>query len=161
MREEAGHDSVEALDALLDVLDKRARDAEGDSADAADQRWAIRRRHARYPFRCECTVRFPSWEPGVVSELSGHTRNISRGGVGLLVKRLFAGGDVIEIQLHAKQSEAPSYLAGEVRFCRYAGRGHYEVGLALKIASKKPVFSDRPALAAALAQSLRDAEFPE
>ncbi len=39
------------------------------------------------------------------------------------------------------------FMGGLVRFCRYAGRGYYELGIELKAAASEPIFSSNPILA--------------
>jgi Tfp pilus assembly protein PilZ len=82
----------------------------------------------------------------VVSELPGRTRNISRGGLGILVRRTFAIGEAIEVEIESPE-RGPFFMAGRVAFCRYAGQTYYEVGIALKSAQASPIFSVNPALA--------------
>lgn len=132
------------LDYVLDELDFRARPprAERDQED-----WTCKRRHPRYPFRSGCVVRFLPAGSWAISELPGRTRNLSRGGIGLLVRRTFAVGEPVELEIHTRQRPR-MFMAGVVSFCRYAGRGYHEVGLTLKFAGPQPVFSDDPKAAA-------------
>jgi len=132
------------LNRLLDELDIRAKSDLAKADDGAY--WVCQRQYARYPFRMPCTVRFLPSGSFTVGELPGRTRNLSRSGLGLLVRRVFAVDDPVEVQVNMPD-RGPMYLAGLVRFCRYAGRGYHELGLTLKAASPDPVFSGSPVLA--------------
>jgi len=61
----------------------------------------------------------------------------------LLVRRVFAVGEALELEIHVP-GRPKMYMAGLVTFCRYAGRGHHEVGVSLKAAQSKPIFSVSP-----------------
>jgi hypothetical protein len=150
------------LNDVLDELDLKAQRAQSEGpADKKGEYWSCQRRNPRYSFRCDCTARFFATAARDIATLPGRTRNLSRGGVGLLVKRPFAAGEVLEIELVKHATQAPTYLGGEVRFCRYAGRGYYEVGLALTAAGQAPIFSKNPLQAMKMLDWVRNARFPE
>jgi PilZ domain len=150
------------LDELLNELDRHAEQAETElSAGKQTQYWLCQRQGTRHRFRCNCLVRFFASAAREIGALPGRTRNLSRRGVGLLVRRPFTDGEVIEMELGKRPSQAPTFLAGEVRFCRYAGRGYYEVGVALKSAQNEAIFSGNPAAAMQTLEWVRKAKFPE
>ena len=127
----------QALNSLLDELDTKAQQEH--VARRSDDPWVCQRRHPRYPFRAKCIVRFlPAGSP-TVPELPGRTRNLSRSGVSFLVRRVFAVGEAVELEIHPPQ-RSDIYMAGLVQFCRYAGQGHYEVGVSLKAVQTTPIF---------------------
>ena len=128
------------LDALLDQLDLGARQAR--TGEEVGDKWACHRKSPRHPFRAKCTVRFPSGGFDQITELPGRTRNLSRGGLALLTRRMFLMGDPVEIEIRPL-GKPVMFLAGVVTFCRYAGQGHHELGIALKMAGDEPIFSDR------------------
>jgi len=149
------------LDGLLDELDRQANEAQTNlSADAAGTGPLCQRRAPRYRFRCNCLVRFFASAAMEIGALPGRTRNLSRGGLGLLIQRPFAPGEVIEVELGRCPARGRAFLAGEVRFCRYTGRGYYEVGVTLKAASDEAIFSRNPALAMTAFDWVRNAKFP-
>jgi len=134
----------EALDFLLDDLDVKSEQKQGEDADNAY--WVCQRRHPRHLFRVSCTIRFLAGGKSTVSALPGRTRNLSRSGIALLVRRVFAEGEPIEVEITVPKRPR-TYMAGLITFCRYAGRGYYELGVELKVASPEPIFSRWPLLA--------------
>lgn len=142
----------EALDALLDDLDVKAGQKEGEDAD--DAYWVCQRRHPRHPFRVRCVIRFLAGGGSTVSTMPGRTRNLSRNGIALLVRRVFARDEPIEVEINVPDRPR-TYMAGLVTFCRYAGRGYHELGIELKAASPAPVFSREPLLAIRTLEWLR------
>jgi hypothetical protein len=134
----------ETLDLLLEELDAKGRQQH--VGENADDYWVCQRRHPRYAFRADCVVRFLSGGFTEVISLPGRTRNLSRGGLGLLVKHVFSITDPVEVQLQLP-GQPIMYMAGLVQFVRYAGRGYHELGVALKSAGPKPVFSSNPGAA--------------
>lgn len=142
--------SAGLLDDLLDKLDLNGQRL--GTGSETEKRGNTQRRETRHPFRAPCCVR--CFAPGscTVNELAGRTRNLSRNGVGLLVRRMFNTDEPVEIEIHAA-GKPPMFFAGLVRFCRYAGQGYHEIGVFLRAAGDKPVFSKEPSLA------LRDMEW--
>jgi len=134
----------EALDALLDDLDAKATQKQQE--DSGGDYWVCQRRHPRHPFRVRCVIRFLAGGSSTVSALPGRTRNLSRSGIALLVRRVFAKGEPIEVEINVPDRPI-TYLAGLVTFCRYAGRGYHELGIELKVSTPAPVFSREPLLA--------------
>lgn len=143
----------EVLDTVLEDLDTRARSQH--PGESAEDYWVCQRRHPRYAFRTDCVVRFFS-TTGKMTTLQGRTRNLSRGGIGLLVRNVFRKGEAIEVELQLPK-QPRMYMAGVVQFIRYAGRGYHELGVALKTAGAQPVFSDNPAQAMRSLDWLKDA----
>lgn len=136
--------NYEALDCLLDDLDVKAQ--RNPHSDADNVYWVCQRKHPRHPFRVRCMVRFFAGGGSTVAELPGRTRNLSRNGMGLIVRRVFAKNESIEIEVKVP-GRSLMFMAGVVTFCRYAGQGYYELGVSLKIALPEPVFSREPLLA--------------
>ena len=134
----------QALDYLLDELDVRAQKCTAE--DAEDTYWVCNRKHPRHPFRAGCTLRFMPTGSGSVTAMAGRTRNLSRSGLAVLARRVFSLGDPIEVEV-TLPGRPTMFMAGLVRFCRYAGRGYYELGVKLKAAASEPIFSSHPALA--------------
>ena len=128
------------LDALLDQLDLGAQQAQ--NGEEAGDEWVCVRKSPRHPFRATCTLRFLSGGFERIGELAGRTRNLSRGGLAVIVRRVFQLTDPIEIEIRLP-SKPTLFLAGVVTFCRYAGEGYHELGIALKITGDEPIFSDK------------------
>ncbi len=131
----------QALDDVLNELDIRANRRQDHEAE--DDYWVCQRRHPRHPFRCGCTVRFLPAGYSTVSALPGRTRNLSRTGLGVLVRRVFAQGEPVEVEI-VLPGRPPMFMGGVVRFCRYASRGYHELGVELKTSAAKPIFSANP-----------------
>lgn len=131
----------QALDDVLNELDMRAQQRQ--EHEAEDNYWVCQRRYPRHPFRCGCVVRFLPAGYSTVSELSGRTRNLSRTGLGVLVRRVFGQGEPIEVEISPPGRPA-MFMGGLVRFCRYVSRGYHELGIELKVSAPKPIFSANP-----------------
>ncbi len=132
----------EALNHLLDELELQSRRHR--PSRHAEGPWVCQRRHPRNAFRASCNVYFLLQGGSRVDCLPGRTRNLSRCGVGLLVRRVFRPGEPIEVEIVLP--DRPSmYLAGLVMFCRDAGLGYCEIGVSLKTVSGLPLFSRDPA----------------
>jgi hypothetical protein len=128
------------LDSILDQLDIGSEQARS-ASDAQTER-VCHRRAPRQSFRSRCVIRFLSGGFERIGELPGRTRNLSRGGVAVLVRRVFQKGDPVEVEIPVKGG-GQRFLAGLVTFCRYAGRAYHELGIVLKVTGSVPVFSDR------------------
>ena len=133
----------EALNMLLDELELRAQQPRPEQQEAY---WVCHRKHPRSPFRASCNVYFFLQGSSTVTSLAGRTRNLSRSGVGLLVRRVFRSGEPVEVEMVLPDHPA-MYVAGLVTFCRYAGRGYHEIGVALQAAASDPVFCKNPSAA--------------
>jgi len=144
----------QALDRLLDELDIRARTQQ--PGDRSNESYECQRRHPRTPFRIGCQLRYFPTGSSTVGTLAARTRNLSRNGIGLLVRRVFAKGEPVELKISI--ADRPDvYMAGLATFCRYAGQGFYELGLSLRTASSAPIFSKHPDTAIRSINWLRDA----
>ena len=133
-----------ALNILLDELELRSQ--EQHKSEHSDGYWVCQRRHPRNPFRAACNIRFFPQGSSTITSLPGRTRNLSRSGVGLLTRRVFRQEEPVEVEVMVPD-RPKMFLAGLVRFCRYAGRGYHEVGVSLRAAASEPVFSKNPAIA--------------
>lgn len=134
----------ETLDRLLEELDIKGKQQH--LGDKAADYWVCQRRHPRYAFRADCVVRFMSAGCTDVLSVTGRTRNLSRGGLGILAKHVFSIGDPVEVELQLP-GQPKMYMAGLTQFVRYAGRGFHEVGIALRSAAGQPIFSHNPSAA--------------
>ncbi len=100
-----------------------------------------RRRAKRSELRISCEVYFFVRSSSDTGSLPGQTRNISRNGVGVLVRRSFHENEPIEVRI-VPSGRPALHMAGLVRFCRYISDGFFEVGVELKHASAQPIFGD-------------------
>lgn len=130
-----------ALNDLLDELDAKAEQRY--TGERGRSYWVCQRKHARHPFRAACTVRFLLGGFMTVTSLPGRTRNLSRNGIGVLVRRLFRQNEPMELEVELPDRPR-MYMAGLATFCRYAGRGFHEVGVQLHTVSPEAVFSADP-----------------
>ena len=133
-----------ALEYLLNEMDVQSEDVARGSE--CDESWSCNRDLPRHAFRTVCMVRFMSASTGTFFALKGRTRNLSRRGLSLLVRRVFTLGEPVEIELRPRGRPA-TFVTGLIRFCRYAGRGYHEVGVELKSASPSPILSGNHHLA--------------
>lgn len=134
----------QTLDRLLEELDVKGHQQH--PGDTTEKYWVCRRRHPRYSFRASCVVRFVA--PGTTQIISatGRTRNLSRSGLAILVKRVFSIGDPLEVEIQLP-GQPVMYMGGLVQFVRYAGRGYHEIGVALRAAGRQPIFTAAPEVA--------------
>lgn len=135
---------LQTLDEVIRQLDASGR--EHPKAAIAGEPDICQRRRARHPFRADCTAWFMVPGALTVTSLPGRTRNLSKAGLSCLLKRMFAKGDAIELEVEVV-GRPRLFMAGLVRFCRYASKGYYEVGVSLEAAGPSPIFSTNPALA--------------
>lgn len=132
------------LESVLNELDVRAE--QDGSGEKEQSYWVCQRKYPRHPFRCGCVVRFLPAGYTAMSQMTGRTRNLSRSGLGLLIRRLFALGDPIEVEMLVP-GRPPLFMGGVVRFCRYVSHGYHELGVELKVSAATPIFSHNPTLA--------------
>lgn len=135
------------LDApLAELIAELDSKAEGPAPVSSQHGQPVRRRsHVRRPFRVPCTVRSPSNEVMGLTELPGHTRNLSPRGLSLLAQGAFSTGEVIEVQVTPTDGAAV-HIVGVVRFCRYAGRGYCEVGMQILTARRESILFGTPGM---------------
>ncbi len=118
--------TIEEMSLLLDM--KRDQERE-------------RRKLERKELHVSCVVQFFGKSNFRTCAIGGRTRNISRRGMGILVKRCFYVGEPIEVWIQP-QDRSPLHAAGLVRFCRYVVDGIFEVGIELMYAGDAPIFGD-------------------
>lgn len=141
----------QTIDALIEELDARAAQ---DGFANGEGRWACRRQEPRYPFRAACKVRGSSIDAAGPGSLTGQTRNVSRHGLGLLIRGVFSTGEVIEVQI-TPPGQPPVYMAGVVRYCRYAGNGYREIGMRLLAARPERILCGQAGMPKELLDRLR------
>ena len=136
----------EAINRLMEELDAQGQMVH--IGETSDPSLRCQRRHTRHAFRADCMVCFFLGPYHEVVSIPGRTRNLSRSGLGILIKRVFNMGEPVEVQVQLPR-QPMMYMAGIAQFSRYAGRGYHELGIALKSVGKSPVFSDEPNVAIA------------
>ena len=136
----------EAINRLMEELDAKGQVI--NIGEMSSQALMCQRRHPRYVFRADCKVCFFLGPYHEVVSLPGRTRNLSRSGLGILIKRVFNKSEPVEVQVQLPR-QPMMYMGGVAQFSRYAGRGYYELGIALKCVGKSPIFSDDPNVALA------------
>jgi len=129
-----GEIQIEALMRLSRQLN--ANDAD----DCAEMR---RRERSKIVAPCVCSY-FAS-DGATMEKCQSATRNLSTGGVSLLIPLPLARGEPIEIFL--PRPGADLYLAGLVAFGRHVAGGVHEIGVQLMTHSRKPILSADPAAA--------------
>jgi len=67
------------------------------------------------------------------------TRNVSTGGISVVVARPLMRGEAVEVEL--SKADSRLFLAGLVSFCRGVGKSHYEVGVQFVTLSVSPIIS--------------------
>jgi len=137
----------EAINRLMEELDAKGQMVH--IGETGEQSVICQRRHPRHVFRADCMVCFFLGPYHEVVSLPGRTRNLSRSGLGILIKRVFNPGEPIEVQVQLPQ-QPMMYMGGVAQFSRYAGSGYHELGIALKCVGKSPIFSDDPNVAIAM-----------
>lgn len=107
-----------------------------------------RRRDPRIPMRVECDVYFLPRPVTEAVSLPGKTRNISRGGIAVLVRRAFQLFEPVEVVISGPRLPQPLHLAGEVVFCRFVGGQWHEIGVRLHETRHEPIIIREPRRAA-------------
>lgn len=125
------------LDGLIAQLDEQAA-LEESRGTSAHKHWTARR-HKRYAYRVDCKVRIYCAGAERPIELPGRTRNLSCGGVGLLIRRVFVVNEPVEVEI-PRRGQPTLFMVGLVRFCRYVGQGYHEIGVELRKAGNAPIF---------------------
>lgn len=142
------------------ILEQVLKDLEAREArqlhmgEPATEYWEGRRQYPRHTFRVNCVARFLVAGSDQMLVLPGWTRNLSRGGLGLLVKGLCVTGDPVEVELQLP-GMPKTYMAGLVQVVRFAGHGYHETGVSLRAVGQVPVFSSEPEAALASLSWLR------
>ncbi|MCZ6836119.1 MAG: PilZ domain-containing protein, partial [Planctomycetota bacterium] len=77
-----------------------------------------------------------------VCGVDGCIRNISAGGLGLVVGRAMIRGELVEVCI--SQTDEPLYAAGLVAFCRHIEGDMHEIGVQLISNDSKPIISENP-----------------
>ncbi len=130
--------SKQLLDAILNELDDWAeRQTSGLSATKAEERHC-----RRQPFRVICTIRFFSPGQHQVLDITGRTRNLSRGGFSFMSKRMFSIHEPVELEVELP-GRPITYITGTVCFCRYIAKGFYETGAEMKVMAQKSHLSEQ------------------
>jgi len=142
------------LNVILDELDAGVR--EGPVVSVTGCQSACQRRQERHPFRAACLVRFFPLGTFVTAVLPGRTRNLSRSGEGLLVRRVFGPNEPIELAVQVPNKPV-MFIGGLATFFRYARRGYHEVGLLMHAAGPHAIFSEAPFTAMQSLEWLRHA----
>ena len=71
----------------------------------------------------------------------GYLRNISTGGVGLLVDQPLGRGEPVELAISKSADEEPTlFVGGLVAFCRHVRDGIYDIGVQIVLQTKEPIF---------------------
>ncbi len=130
-------DAMHDINDLMTELDRQSSLA-ADRPDALHKHW-VARRQQRYPYRVNCAVRIFVIDCTEPIEIPARTRNLSRGGVGLLMQRVLSVNEPVEVEIPRGPGKT-LYMAGLVRFCRYAGMGFHEVGIELKATAGASIF---------------------
>jgi len=102
-----------------------------------------RRRRDRAPLKIPCMGYVFGQRTGEIHTHEATTLNISRGGLGLVVRKCFLQDEPIEVRI-CLPNRSPLYLAGLVRFCMYLSDGFFEIGVQLMSAGDLPIFSADP-----------------
>ena len=104
------------------------------------------RKQQRRDIAQACTLRCFSGAGAALVCVDAATRNISTGGIGLLVRRPLVRGEAVEVDLC--NDERTLFLAGLVTFSRHVRGDVYDVGVQLVAHSNRSVleaeFSERP-----------------
>lgn len=120
------------LDAILNELDEWAeRQTTGLPVTKTEER-----RCRRQPFRVTCKIRFLAPGQHQVLDITGRTRNLSRGGFSFMSKRMFSAREPVELEVELP-GRPITYITGAVCFCRYVAKGYYETGAEMKVMANR------------------------
>ena len=109
------------------------------------KRFINARKQKRYELLTPCVLSYLISPRLELRSEDAFVRNISGGGIGLLVARALVRGDLVEVSI--RQGDKPLYAAGVVAFCRHIDGAIYEVGVQLADQAKQPIFARNPAAA--------------
>ena len=119
---------------LIEELDQRTASSVYQSLE--------QRVHARHRFRTGCIIRFVGEDGQTIKSATARTRNISRGGIGLLIRNWFRRGDAVHLTLSLP--DAPkSELGGRIAFARPVRGGWFEVGVKFEPVDPKSPLAPR------------------
>lgn len=123
------------------------------------KRFVNMRKQERKEMLAPCVLAYFTETTLRINAENAYVRNISTGGIGLLVTRPLVRGEPVEVTItpHGKPF---LYVAGTVAFCRHIEGVIYELGIQFAAHSKQPIFSRDPAGAVEslgwLAQALQE-----
>ena len=113
------------------------------------QRFADLRKRERHGLLTPCVVNCFIGGSPTLQGSAAYVRNISTGGLGVLVVRPMIRGEPVEVALQQEDEHSNMlYVAGLVAFCRHVEGRIYEVGVQLLAQAKDPIFSRDPSSAA-------------
>ncbi len=109
--------------------------------EAPSDRLATARKQERRDLMAPCMViSFVKGEDRLQFD-RGYLRNISTGGVGVLVNQPLARGEPVELAISKSAEEEPTlFVGGLVAFCRHIRDGFYDVGVQIAVQTKEPIF---------------------
>ena len=129
-RSRAG-DAASLCDTLADVATKL-------NAEETDE-FAGMRKQERRRVVMPCRLNYFTESGNEVRGEEAVTRNISTGGVGVLVPRPMVRAEAVEVVMQKKDSHL--FLAGLVTFCRHIEGGIHEIGVQFVVHSVAPIIS--------------------
>jgi hypothetical protein len=97
------------------------------------------RKQERTKLVMPCVMHYFAGADGTMKAANAATRNISTGGISLLVERPMVRGEAVEVVLN--RGSVQLFLAGLVAFCRHIDRSLHEVGIQFVVHSVTPVIS--------------------
>ncbi len=103
------------------------------------------RKHYRHRLLAPCTVRYFVDRSLRLQQMDSLARDISSGGVSLLIGRPFVRGDLVEVALERDADRI--YLAGTVAHCNCIDGRIHNVGVQLSQQAREPIFLEDAELA--------------
>jgi hypothetical protein len=110
------------------------------NAEAADERFEGFRKQHRRVVVSPCVVHYFITNGVTMRSEPGVTRNMSTGGMSMLVPRALGRGEAIEVELDRGASKL--FLAGLVSFCRHVEGAIHEIGMQFVKHSVTPIIYD-------------------
>ena len=98
------------------------------------------RKQARKKIVAPCVLHYFATPGSDLREAPAVTRNLSSGGIGLLVGRPMVRGEPVEVELD--KASGKLYLAGLVSFCRHLDGKIHEAGVQFVVHSVTPIISE-------------------
>lgn len=142
--EQADRPDTQALERVARLLNSRQIDRVSDA-----------RKQPRHVWVRQCVVRYVRNHLLHVGNDHGVVRNVSSGGLGLIMPRPRVRGDLLEIMVDRRNERM--YLAGQVAYCHRITGVIHDVGLQLVQHAQEPIFSDDPREAVERFEWVRDA----